>query len=164
MSLFIQDAPFREQDGVDSQGELFRYVEICLPIAITEPTALGPPESPYLIEFVLDTSCDYAIVSEDHLVESGISLAGPSGGRIQVTWVDSSTTLEQTRDVSLWLYSNVTQWRDTPYRIELNGGVVVFTKKRWETRPLLGLNPLLDGGLRIELDALMRTLSVWVPD
>lgn len=164
MPLFIHDAPFREKDAADSQGELFRYMEICLLIAITEPSAFGPPESPYLLEFVLDTTSNYAVVSSEHLVDSGLSLAGPSGGWIPVTALDGSITSEQTRDVSLWLYSNLIQWRDKPYRIEPNGGVIVFSQKKKETRPLLGLNPLLDSGLRIELDARMRTLSVWVPD
>jgi hypothetical protein len=164
MPLFILDDSFREEEAVNPQGEPFRHVEICLRVAITEPTASGPPDPPHLLEFVLDTGGDCATVTCDHLADSGISLAGPSGGWISVAWSDGRSTLEQTRDVTLWLYSNLPEWKDKPYRIELNGGVIVLTRTKSEMRPLFGMNPLLESGLRIELNAQARKVSVWIPD
>jgi hypothetical protein len=164
MPLFIKDVPFFQGQGTNPEGEEFEYVEVRLPMSITEPVGSNPPDD-FNVDFVLDTGSDTAIVSQDHLRDSHIPLSGASGGRIWVTWADGTKTLEQTRDASLWLYSNLSQWKDRPpYKIELNGGVVVCKESKSSIRPLLGLNQLVDAGLRIELDAEKQLISVWVPD
>jgi hypothetical protein len=82
--------------------------------------------------------------------------------------MDGSVVEQPTRDVTLWLYSNMPESANRPYRIDLNGGVVILPHPAPEVqnfvRPLLGMNPLLDAGLRIELNAQTRCFSVWVPD
>ncbi len=166
MALFIENKPFSEE--IDASDPTLRRVEVRLPIAITERTASAPPQTPTLLEFVLDTAADYANVFPDDLTASSIPLAGPSGGFVTIILMDGSTIERPMRNVTLWLYSNVPDLANQPYRIDPNGGAVVLPEPEPEVaalvRPLLGMNPLLDGGLRIELNAQTRCFSVWVPD
>ena len=156
MTLFIADEPFFEGEVEDPSGEPFQFVEIRLRMAITEPNALAPPEAPALLEFVLDTGGDYVYVSPEHLVACGVPLEGPSGGKVLLTLADGSNTEGWRWDVTLWLYSNMPELENQPYRIDPNMGVLVFPESVPLARPLLGLNPLLDARLRIELNFLTR--------
>lgn len=165
MTLFIVDEPFSEK--VDPSDPMIRRVEIRLRMAITEPTVSTPPLTSSPLEFVLDTGADYASVFEDDLAAWGIHLAAPSGGWITIVLGDGSTIQRPMQDVTLWLYSNIPGLANQPYRIDPNGGVIVLparTPDMADLCSLLGMNPLLDGRLRIDMNAETRCFSVWVPD
>ncbi len=162
MPLFIQDAPFFEGEASDPDGQKFLYTEVRLPMAVTEPVASNPPQDSN-VDFVLDTGADIATVSQGHLDDAQFPVLGPSGGRIWVTWANGNETRERTRDATLWLYSNMKN-KLPQYKIELNGGVVVSNAPKSKIQPLLGLNALIEAGLRIELDAERQLVSVWIPD
>jgi hypothetical protein len=164
LTLFIADGPFYEGEDVGPSGEPFRIVEIRLRMAITEPSIPDPPQTPTLLEFVLDTGADYANVSPDHLATCGIPLVGPPGGKVPLTLADGSNTEGWRRDVTLWLYSNMPELEDQPFRIDPSMGVVVFPESDPLVRPLLGMSPLLEAGLRIDVSFSTRRFSVWVPD
>lgn len=167
MVLFIKDEPFFEGEEDDGSGRKIRRVEARLQMAITEPDAPAPPQTPALIEFVLDTGADYAHVFPHHLRDAGITSPGPSGGAVPMMMADGSSAQGRIRDVSLWLYSNTGL---EPYRIDPNGGVTVFpdpagrNQNTKDLRALLGMNPLVDAGVKIELNAQTRRFSVWVPE
>ena len=59
------------------------------------------------------------------------------------------------RDARLWLFGNSSDRETHPYPIELSRGLVVIPKddNSINLLPVLGMNPLIDAGLRIELDA-----------
>ncbi|MBI1927117.1 hypothetical protein HYR99_23105 [Candidatus Poribacteria bacterium] len=165
MILFIANEPFSEE--VNPSDPTIRRMEIRLRMVITEPTVSTPPPTSSPLEFVLDTGADYASVFEDDLAVCGISLAAPSGGWITLVLGDGSAIQRPMQDVTLWLYSNIPALANQPYRIDPNGGVVVLparTPDMADLCSLLGMNPLLDGRLRIELNAETRRFSVWVPD
>ena len=166
MPLFIQDEPFTVE--IDPMEPEIQRVEIRLRIALTEPIASTPPESVKSRVFVLDTAADYASIFPDDLVESALPAAGPLGGLIPVILWDGSQIERPMRDVTLWLYSNLPELENHPYRIDLNGGVVVLPTPASQVvnllKPLLGMNALLDGNLRVELNCRTRHFSIWIPD
>jgi hypothetical protein len=166
MRLFIHDQPFSEEQ--DPDDPTLRRVEVILRIAITEPTVAVPPVNPTLIDFALDTGSDYANVYPDDLSASGIPPEGFSGGRVTVVLSDGSTTVRPMRGVTLWLYSNLPELAGQPWRMDVNRGVVVLPASTDAVAPyvgaLFGMNPLIDAGLRIDLDAKRLRFSVWVPD
>lgn len=168
MRLFIKDQPFHFYEEVDLSNQQLQRVEIRLKLTITEPNVKAPPQEPVLFDFVLDTAADYASVFPSNLGDSGIPVKGPSGGEVALILMDGSTIIRCMRDVTLWLYSSQTGLTNQPYRIDPNGGVVVLPEPNVEVAPLVlplfGMNPLLDAGLRIELNAQTRLYSVWVPD
>jgi hypothetical protein len=163
------DEPFSEEEITDASGNTFWRIEIRLRMALTERTASVPPENPALLEFVLDTAADYATVFPDDLSASGIPFAGPSGGFVTLTLMDSSRVQCPMRNVALWLYGNVPGLENQPYRIAPNGGVLILPQPdpnhpdAADLHPLLGMNPLVDAGLKIEINSQTRLFSVWVP-
>jgi hypothetical protein len=165
MTLFIEGERFSEE--TDASDPTIRRVEIRLRMALTEPTASAPPQTPALLEFVLDTAADCANVFPDDLVTSAISPNGSPAGWVDVILMDGSTTQLPLRNLTLWLYSNLPGLANQPYRIDPGSGVVVLPKPhpsvKTKVRSLLGMGPLLDAGLRIELNAHTRQFSIWVP-
>lgn len=163
--LFIENEPFSVE--IYPGAPPIRQVEVRLRIALTKPTVLHAPPASAALPFVLDTAADYANVFPETLAAFGIPLEGPSGGYVRVILMDGSEVELPRRDVTLWLYSNIPALEHEPYRIELNGGVVVLPAPDPDiaafVKPLLGMNPLVDAVLRLELNAQTRRFSVWVP-
>jgi hypothetical protein len=168
MKLFLDNIPFSEEPREDLYGRPLRHVVILLPITMIEPDAHAPPEAPTRLEFVLDTAADYTVVSRKDLAVSGIDPDGPKGGEMLGIMADGSIDRFEMRDVTLWLHSNLPDYSTQPKRIDLNGGVVIRPDPNPNefppARPLLGINALLDGRLRILLDADIKRCSVWVPE
>ena len=164
MKLFIQDEAFF---GIDPSNPTPQHVEIRLSMAITEPDIPEPPATTTTLDFVLDTGADDALVFPNDLLDFGIiPEEGVSGGKETFILADGSKIELSRRDVTLWLYSNIPGLEDQPYPIDLNGGVVVFPDPDpgVNVSPLLGMNPLLDAALKIEINAQTQQFSVWVPD
>jgi len=175
MILFIDNEPFTVKPA-DSDPTL-QHVEISLSVALTEPTAEAPAQPSAALDFILDTGSDYASVYPENLDAFGIPLEGPLGGWLEVRTIDGRWIEFPTRDVTLWLYSNMADKESRPYPVQLSRGVVVLLdpvsptdppdsaelKHRADRRPLLGMNSLLDAKLRIELDAREKRFSAWVP-
>ncbi len=157
-TLLIDDEPFYEGEAVDEHGQPFQFVEIQLSIAITEPNVAVPPERPALMPFVVDTGSDYAILCENHLTHCGIPMDGPSGGEVELAMANDSRDSGRLRDVRLWIYSN--RAGIGPYPIDVNQGVVVMPPQERSVRALLGIYPLLDAGLKFELNFSTRRFSV----
>ena len=71
------------------------------------------------------------------------------------------------RDVDLWLVSNLLSSPD-PYRVVLHRGLpfqdVHAIPDPHFQRPLIGIRALRAAALRVELDFLQDTVSVWTPD
>jgi len=178
MPLFIKKARFSEEIIKDSD-DILRRIDIRLPIAITKPSVSVPPRSPVIFEFVLDTGADYANVFPSQLLHSSI-IPDASGGMVPLLLYDCSMIFVNMCDVTLWLYSNLKEFRNKPFRIDLNGGVVILPENQIQKKnsendhnnstrdnlpnPLLGMNALIDAGLKIELNAQSHRYSVWTPD
>jgi hypothetical protein len=170
MGLFIADDAFYFYEEKETDAPALpplQRVEIRFRMAITEPTVTNPPETPVFREFVLDTAADYANVFPADLEASGIPLEGPSGGEHPIILWDGSIAKGHMRDVTLWLYSNLPELANQPYRIDLHPGVLVLPAPDPDyadlVRPLFGMSALLDGGLEVHLNAQTQRFSVWVP-
>lgn len=163
MTPFISDQPFTIE--FSQKDPTIRWVEIRLRMAITEPWDSASAPSSF-IDFVLDTGSDYAKVFPQHLDAFGINPdTGPSGGWVDVYLADGTKTEGKMRDATLWLFGNSTEGKTDPYPIELSRGLVVIPKTEGSANspPVLGMNPLIDAGLRIELDAERQKFSAWIP-
>lgn len=163
MTPFISDQPFTVE--FDNHDPTIRRVEIRLRAAITEPNrSLSDPSAS--IEFVLDTGADYAEVFPQHLNAFGIDPeTGPSGGWVDVRLLNGQKTAARMRGAKLWLFGDSSDGETHPYPIELSRGLVVIPKldDSIDLLPVLGMNPLIDAGLRIELDAERQKFSAWIP-
>ena len=163
MTPFISEQPFTVE--FDHQDPTIRRVEIRLRVAITEPWS-SPSDLSASIEFVLDTGTDYAEVFPQHLNAFGIDPnTGPSGGWVDVLLINGKKTEGRMRDATLWLFGNSSDREIDPYPIELSRGLVVIPKddNSINLLPVLGMNPLIDAGLRIELDGERQKFSAWIP-
>lgn len=175
MHLFIKDEPFSVEPA--GSGSELQRVEIRVRAAMSEPTAEAPASPDAFLEFILDTGTDYASVYPENLDLFGLTPEGPAAAVIEVTMMDNHKVFAPTRDVTLWLYSNIDGREGTPHPIYLKQGVVVLpapdppAEAPGSTaeasppclRPLLGMNCLLDAELRIEIDAGSRRFSAWIP-
>ena len=163
MTPFISDQPFTVE--FDDKDPTIQRVELRLRMAITEPwSSLSDPSAS--IEFVLDTGTDYAEVFPQHLKAFGIDPeTGPSGGWVDILLINGKKTEGRMRDATLWLFGNSSDGETHPYPIELSRGLVVIPKHDDSVNllPVLGMNPLIDAGLRIELDAERQKFSAWIP-
>lgn len=178
MPLFIKNVRFSEEIVKDSD-EILRRIDIRLRIAITKPSVSAPPKSPVILEFVLDTGADYANVFPSQLLHSNI-IPDSSGGKVPLILYDGSMIFVNMCDVTFWLYSNLKEFHHKPFKIDLNGGVVILPENQTQKKngekdlknstidnlpnPLLGMNVLIDAGLKIELNAQTHRYSVWTPD
>jgi hypothetical protein len=162
VTLFIRDEPFFQGIGTDPlSGKQFPYVEIRLWVGLTEPTANHPPSKSTALSFVLDTGADYALVSRDHLDACGMPRSGLFGGFVTLTLADGTLTEGEKCNVTLWLFSN--RSNSPPHQLDPNGkGVVLWPGSSPLVRPLIGMNPLLGAGVRIELNFLTQKFSLWV--
>ena len=164
--LFIDREEFSVES--DASDPRIQRVEICIKIGLTEPYAGAPPPLADARLFVIDTGSDYSSVFLDDLIESGLPVRGPGGGQVRMILYDGSEVVRRRRDVTLWLYSNLRDAAPSPLRIDLSGGVIILPTPAPNIarllKPVLGMKPLLDAGVRVDLDFGARRFSIWAPD
>jgi hypothetical protein len=166
MPLFIDRLPFHVWTD-PTRALPVSYWTLVLPIIIAEPTLTMPPAA-NAQEWMLDTgNRGEAFAWRHHLTQAGID---PDQGRlpkpISIRTVMGSMTVP-VRDVDLWLVSNLPNAPD-PYRIVLHRGLPFHDTPAIPDphfqRPLIGIRAMRAAGLRLEIDFLRDTLSVWTPD
>ncbi len=166
MNLFIHKMPFAKFRSSDQSLKSFNEIRVLM--LISEPFVDTPPMGAPAIEFMIDTGCSHAIITKETLSKVGISLSGPIGGLVDVELSDGSMTRKPTRDLTLWLCSNLPNFANYPYRIDVNGGAAIFNhsyRNEWkEARPILGINCLVDAGIKMDIDFRLKYFSVWVPN
>ena len=131
----------------------------------------GPQAGPFRPpqRWIFDTGCSgEGLAWRQHLEDGGLDTGI---GRASTTTMRTASGLLEVpvRKASIWLFSNIPAYRQTPYCIALNPGMP-FRDADWPIShipdhhaPIFGLRPLLRAGLRVYLDGQNDTLSVWVP-
>jgi hypothetical protein len=89
-------------------------------------------------------------------------------GTARLAWAVGSEQYVPARDAKLWLLSNLPAFQGSPFRLELQRGILFrdvsdLPDPQWN-RPLIGLRVLRRARLRVELDFDPGTISVWTPD
>jgi hypothetical protein len=78
-------------------------------------------------------------------------------------WTADSLSI---RRASLWLVSNIPSLRASPFQVDLGKGFTFYDRvppAQEGTYPLLGMRALRRAGLRVFIDGVRGTISVWVP-
>jgi hypothetical protein len=168
MPLFIDRLPFHCWTDFTRTPPLSHWT-IVLPIVLTEPMLLNPPSVTSAMDWVLDTgNRGEAFAWRHHLIQAGLD---PDQGRMPLPIIIRTVAGRLTvpvRDTDLWLVSNVPALRPTPYRIVLHRGLpfhdVPTRPDPQYQRPLIGVRALRTAGLKVEIDFVNDTISVWTLD
>jgi hypothetical protein len=143
---------------------------VTLPVLISEPGLLAPPAGLPVVVWYLDTGHDgEAFAWRHHLLAAGLD---PDQRRAagQITLTTSLGTRMQIpiRAADLWLVSNVPALQNSPFRLPLSRGIpfrdVPAIPDPHLNRPVIGMRTLHRARLRVELNCVDETVSVWTPD
>lgn len=168
MPLFIDRLSFHQWTDPTRTPSL-TYWTVVLPVILTEPTMLTPPATAGVQDWVLDTgNRGEAFAWRHHLLQAGLD---PDIGRMPQPMTIRTVTGRITvpvRDADLWLVSNIPALSLAPYRITLHRGlpfhdVPILPDPHFQ-RPLIGIRAMKAAGLRVEIDFVRDTVSVWTPD
>jgi hypothetical protein len=168
MPLFIDRLPFHTWTDPTRTPPL-TYWTVVLPVILAEPSLSSPPPIAQVHDWMLDTgNRGEAFAWRNHLTQAGID---PDQGRLPQQMTIRTVTgkaVVPVRDVDLWLVSNLAVAPPDPYRIVLHRGLpfhdVTTIPDPHFQRPLIGIRALRSASLRVELDFLRDTISVWTPD
>src|SRR5262249_38267283 len=120
MPLFIDRLPFHQWTDTTRTPAL-TYWTIVLPVILTEPTLLTPPQVIGVQAWALDTgNRGEAFAWRHHLTQAGLD---PDQSRMPqpmtIRTVSGRLTVP-VRDADLWLVSNIPALRPTPHRVTLH--------------------------------------------
>lgn len=171
MKLLVADEPFYTyplEPTEDMSLPAITRTELRVRVALTDLSETAPPPLSSARDFVIDTAADLVTAYFADLDAADLSLDPLIGIEQPVILWDGSLADAHLQAISVWVFSNQQALLDQPYRIDLLGGVLVFPDPDPEyahfTRPLLGMNAFLDGGLRLLMDGQTRKFSLWIPD
>jgi hypothetical protein len=168
MPLFIDRLPFNRWTD-PTRSPALTYWTVVLPVIVTEPTLLTPPPVTLVQDWVLDTGNRGEAFSWRHyLIQAGLD---PDQGRMpqfMTIRTVAGRLIVPVRDADLWLVSNLPTLQMNPYRITLHRGlpfhdVATLPDPQFQ-RPLIGIRALRAAKLRVEIDFVKDTVSVWTPD
>ncbi|HEV3085476.1 MAG TPA: hypothetical protein VGY66_37330 [Gemmataceae bacterium] len=150
------------------------YWSARLPVYLCDPGMSAPAGDAAKQEWTLDTgNTAEAFAWRDHLRQAGLVLAKDPWllpHKVSVSSAISGKRKEaaRVRQANIWLVSNVPGIAHRLWRIELARGIIfrdVAARPDPELhRPLIGFKALLKARLRVELDFVGKTVSVWAPD
>jgi hypothetical protein len=102
-----------------------------------------------------------------HLVEAGLNPDQMRTGLAYLTPLGGVPQEFPVRGANLWLVSNITALRSSPFCIELDHGIafrdVPSLPNPQSNCPLLGMRAMVAAGLKLAIDFRRQTVSVWVP-
>jgi hypothetical protein len=169
MPLFIDRLPFHSwADHTKTPPAL--HWSVVLPVWITDAGLPVPPSGLSVQHWCLDTgNTADAFAWRYHLIAAGLD---PDRHRVPswavITSSVSGKLLVPIRCADLWLVSNLSSHRSSPYRLTLDRGIpfrnVLNQPDPHLNRPLIGMRVLKRAALRVELDFGKNTVSVWTPD
>ncbi|MGO9468580.1 MAG: hypothetical protein ACLQVF_30995 [Isosphaeraceae bacterium] len=130
---------------------------------------MNPPSVKSATDWVLDTgNRREAFAWRHHLTQAGLD---PEQGRMPLSITIRPVAGRPTvpvRDADLWLVSNIAALRQISFRMVLHRGLpfrdVPSQPDPEFQRPLVGIRALRAAGLKVEIDFLNDTISVWTPD
>jgi hypothetical protein len=168
--LFIDRLPFSSWTD-QTRTPPHEHWSVVLPVLLGETEASAPPAGVSAQEWSLDTAYDgEAFAWRHHLQVAGLD----ADDRLHPQLRAITTSLQGEKDNlpvrtgAIWLVSNIPMLRDSPWRLELEVGIVFQdTSQRPDPhyhRPLIGTRALMRAGVKVELDFGNRTVSVWTPD
>ena len=167
MPLFIDRLPFH--CWVDATRTApTEHWSVLLPVILAEPFLTAPSASAAVQDWVLDTgNRGEGFAWRHHLIQAGLD---PDFNRLPYTMnihTASGRLTVPLRDADLWLVSNIPALRPLPFRLVLRRGLpfrdVPTLPDPQFHRPLVGLRALRSAGVRVELDFVADTVSVWTP-
>ena len=168
MPLFIDRLPFHCWTDATRSPPLL-YWTVVLPVVATEPLLTVPPAASLAQDWVLDTgNHGEALAWRYHLLQAGLD---PDQRRLPRPMTIRTVTggiSVPVRDVDLWLVSNLPGQPLDPYRLMLHRGLpfqdTLARPDPYFQRPLIGIRALRTAKLRVEIDFVHDTVSVWTPD
>jgi hypothetical protein len=169
MPLFIDHLPLHSwTDNTHSPPRT--YWSVGLPVLIAEAGLASPPSGLTEQRWYFDSgNVGEAFAWRHHLIVAGLNpdqnqwsgsilINSSVGGRIQVP----------VRQADVWLVGNVPAFQNAPYRLELERGIafrnVPILPDPQLHRPLIGMRAVRRARLRMEVDFMTDTVSVWTPD
>jgi hypothetical protein len=168
--LFLDRLPIHRWYYNTPTGGQACQVSVSVPALPGDPDpACRPAEGLVPQRWVFDSGCTgEGFVWRRHLADAGLHpdrLHGP-----EATLRTANGTINvPVRKAVLWLVSNIPALQGCPYRLPLSPGIP-FQNAAWPwadppdlRSPILGLRPLLRGGLKVEIDARGERVSLWVP-
>jgi hypothetical protein len=145
---------------------------IALRVKITNVGVASPPASSTPIVCYLDTGfAGEFFCWRAHLVAAGIDpdmYRDPRRQRLRATLHAERSLGVPIRRADVWLLSNLPEYQDKPYRVELKTGISFRNAQSRSggavPRAILGMQTLLIANAKVEIDFDRRTYSLWVPD
>jgi len=140
-----------------------------VPALATEPGLRVPPPPTHWHRWRIDTGyTGSAFVWRHHLLEAGIDprqrIVGLSRAVLGAGSVREDLLIRYGR---VWLFSNIPELRNHPFRLALNPGITFVNRDcRDDPRlatPVIGMRALRDAGVRVRVDCANDTVSLWVP-
>lgn len=168
--LFLDRLPVHRWYYDTPNGERACQVSVSVPVLPSDPgPASRPPEGLVPQRWVFDSGCTgEGLVWRRHLADAGVDPARLHGPEVTLRTANRPLNL-RVRKAVLWLFSNIPALQGCPYRLPLNPGIP-FRDDAWPSAdppdlypPILGLRPLLRGGVKVEIDARREWASLWVP-
>lgn len=167
MTLFIDRLPLTEV-RIGYAGETAPTWLPLIPVILTEPNRDQPSRDDLCRPWKLDTANALdASAWRFHIQQSGLNpfenlhpatvLAKPVTGQVESLPI---------RKACLWVVNNIPSLRDHPLRLDLYAGLPFRNRDHPDPRgvyPLIGIRSLQRAGLKIEVDFVRLTLSLWTP-
>jgi hypothetical protein len=164
--LFIDRLPFHW--WMPNTGTA-KYWSVSVPALVTERDSRLSPAPAYFQPWRIDTGCSGDTFAwRGHLLEAGLDPRRKIVRSTRAVLGGGSVREELLiRSGDLWLYSNIPALHGQPYRLPLHPGITFVNREirgdpRYAT-PAVGMQAQRRAGVRIELDFVNDTLSLWVP-
>ncbi|MBI1915551.1 MAG: hypothetical protein HYS12_12585 [Planctomycetes bacterium] len=126
----------------------------------------APPSGAQPQLWTIDTGfVGEAFAWRHHLLAAGLDPDVERVGTIRAVSALGASAVYPIRSADLWLVSNLPAL--APWRMELDRGIVLRDVAILPDpnlhRPLVGMQALIQSGLKLEIDFASQLLSLWVP-